>query len=237
MDHTDYLALQRLHALGIAPDCIYDVGSSNGCWSEMACSLYPQATCVLFEPLIQHSSEYMQGLEPLRMAHPEWILRPNALGETEGEIQLTRFENEVGSTTLPQDGGLIDMDTISVPLHTVDGLVQRQELPTPSLIKIDTQGSELSILNGAANTLPTVEVLFLECWLQKAYGAPTPLFQELVDFLLPFGFRLWDFCGQFRSENGILVSQDMVFLNVRLFRSRGVDWIRAWDYPPESMLS
>lgn len=233
MDLSDLECLKRLHALGISPEVVYDVGSSDGCWSESAMTLYPNASYVLFDPLIEHSPVYQETLTPRLARHPNWTLRPHALGQESGTIEMTILENQVGTTTLPQDGGLIGQTVTPVEVFRIDDLVSRNVLPAPSLIKIDTQGSELRILQGATTCLPDVEVLFLECWLQKAYGAPTPLFHELVEFLLPFGFRLWDFCGNYRRENGVLVSQDMVFLNVRLFRKRGVEWINHWDYPPE----
>ncbi len=234
MDNQDYEALKRLHALGVHPECIFDVGASNGCWSLMASALFPTSTYVLFEPLIEISESYQPGMKACLLQHPDWDLRAEALGISEGTVQLTRFENEVGSTTLPLQGIQPNQKTVTVPVHSIDELVERKEVPMPGLIKIDTQGSELTILQGARNTLPHVEVLFLECWLQQGYGEGTPLFHELMEFLQPFGFRLWDFCGQYRQENGILVSQDMVFLNVRRFRNQGVEWIRPWDYPSEA---
>ncbi len=53
---------------------------------------------------------------------------------------------------------------LTVPLITVDGYVESHGL-VPDLIKIDTEGSDLQVLQGATRTLTRCRPLVLfECW-------------------------------------------------------------------------
>ena len=59
---------------------------------------------------------------------------------------------------------------------TIDYVIEEFRLPVPQVIKMDTQGCELSILQGATRTLPQVDVLLLECWLDASlWPTTTPL--------------------------------------------------------------
>jgi len=102
-----------------------------------------------------------------------------------------------------------------VQMLTIDDAIARLGLPHPQVIKIDTQGSELSILKGAVKTLPKVDVLFLECWLYRGYGKKTPLLTEIADWLLSFNFRLWDLADAYRDQAGVLTTLDCIFVNTQ----------------------
>jgi FkbM family methyltransferase len=87
---------------------------------------------------------------------------------------------DVVSSSLLQTGDESQPTTpISVQMLTIDDAIARLGLPHPQVIKIDTQGSELSILKGAVKTLPKVDVLFLECWLYRGYSKKTPHIEKV----------------------------------------------------------
>jgi hypothetical protein len=61
------------------------------------------------------------------------------------------------------------------------------------LIKLDTQGSELEILQGAEQLLPSATAILCECWLFPGYGKATPLWLEVANFLRDHNFDIFDF--------------------------------------------
>jgi hypothetical protein len=98
-------------------------------------------------------------------------------------------------------------------MRTIDSLVKEGAIPTPDLIKMDIQAGELAALKGAIGTLSSVRVLHLETWIMQAYGGKIPLLVDLMVFLRPLRFRLFDLGTQFRTDTGALYSIDASFVN------------------------
>jgi len=148
--------------------------------------------------------------------HPGFRLHKVALGAECKKAEMFLYpQNLVGSTALPLGTTPPDSRKVEVDMLTIDYVVQEFQIPVPQVIKMDTQGCELSILQGAAQTLPQVDVLLLECWLTRAYGPTTPLLLEVADWLRRFDFHIWDLGNAWRDASGILVAQDCLFLNAR----------------------
>ena len=59
------------------------------------------------------------------------------------------------------------------------------------ILKIDTQGWELPVLQGAGEVLKKTKVVLTEWQFDDVYGTPPPL-HELDKILGDAGFRLWD---------------------------------------------
>jgi Methyltransferase FkbM domain len=122
------------------------------------------------------------------------------------------FEDPSASTTLPigfSEGTVAHV----VPMRSIDSIVGSGMCRQPDLIKIDIQGGELAALKGATKTLKKVKFLMLETWLQRGYGANTPLLTELIAFLGPLGFTPYEFADDYRNDRGEAVSVDVWFIN------------------------
>jgi FkbM family methyltransferase len=150
--------------------------------------------------------------ETLRI-YPSFSLHKYALGDRKGNVAMTVFDNILASSCLSVTPPDQETRLVEVPMLRLDEAMQQLNLPQPQVIKIDTQGNELSILKGATQTLAKVDVLLLECWLYRGYGPETPLLTEIANWLLPFNFRLWDVTEPYRNPEGILASLDCVFVN------------------------
>ncbi|HYG36835.1 MAG TPA: FkbM family methyltransferase [Clostridia bacterium] len=217
----DRLCLRRLCQLGLKPDHFFDVGASTGRWSVQVAKDFPEARFDLFEPLADHVPGYREKLEAALLQHPCFLLHKVALGPESKSTLMYIPDHPVGSTALNLGPNVAKgWERWEVDMLTLDQLVLGRGMPTPQVIKIDTQGCELGILQGARQILPQVSVLFLECWLARAYGQQTPLYLEIANWLRDFGFHLWDLGGCWRDAENVLISQDCVFLNARSKLSR-----------------
>ena len=175
----DRQVFKRLQNLGYTPGVIFDVGASNSGWSYYIKQVLQEAEFYLFEPLIDYSSDYRELILEILRVYPSFHLYKYALGDTSGEVTMN-VSTDVVSSSLLQTGDQSQPTTpISVQMLTIDDAIVRLGLPHPQVIKIDTQGSELSILKGAVKTLPKVDVLFLECWLYRGYGKKTPHIEKV----------------------------------------------------------
>jgi FkbM family methyltransferase len=211
----DRQRLAFLCQLGVPLRHFFDIGASNGVWSVQVSADFPDATFDLFEPLVDHVPAYREKLEPRLASHPGFRLHKFALGPECQKTQFYLYPTPVSSTALPLQYVPPDAKCLEVDMLTIDYVVQEFRLPVPQLIKVDTQGCELSILEGARRTLPQVEVLLLECWLTRGYGKTTPLLGEVAEWLRDFNFYLWDLGNAWRDPSGTLIAQDCLFLNAR----------------------
>ena len=211
----DRQSFKQLQNLGYHHKVIFDVGASDGVWSFYMKQVLPEAEFHLFEPLIDYSCEYREFISESLRIYPSFHLYKYALGEQNGSVTMSVFENILASTSLKIADVGQKIVPVEVSMLTLDNAIQIFNLPIPQVIKIDTQGNELAILKGAIQTLPKVEVLFLECWLYRGYGKETPLLTEIADWLIQFDFRLWDVTEPYRNPEGILGSLDCVFINTK----------------------
>jgi FkbM family methyltransferase len=242
---TDRERFRHLRKLGLELSHFFDVGASTGRWSSRVAQDFPHGRFNLFEPLIDYSTDYRSKMETTLARHPGFRLHKVALGEECRRATMFLYPgNLVGSTALPLGAKPPDAERIEVDMVTIDYVIEEFRLPLPQVIKMDTQGCELSILQGGTRTLPQVDVLLLECWLTRAYGPTTPLLLEVAEWLREFDFHLWDLGNAWRDPAGVLVAQDCLFLNARTKVSRLRDEIReqpadllATDLAPELLFT
>jgi len=83
------------------------------------------------------------------------------------------------------------MKEVELPTTTLDAVVlDRGEVPGPDFLSLDTQGSELDILNGASRLLgTTILAVYAEVELLPFYEGQ-PLFGDICQFLAKYNFDL-----------------------------------------------
>jgi FkbM family methyltransferase len=213
--------LQRLKQKGFEPAVIFDIGASNGVWSDTIALTLPAAEYYLFEPLAEVVPLYREGLAERLKRRTNFHLHAVALSDHRGTAEVFVTHDGFGSSVLDRGDIPEVKQRIEVPLHALDEFVLEYNLPSPEVIKIDVQGAERLILTGGRQTMATAKVLFLETWLTRGYGPDTPLLTEMIDFLTPAGFTLVDLGEQFRDERHRVYSIDAVFFSDELLR-RGI---------------
>jgi FkbM family methyltransferase len=190
---------------------VFDVGASNGGWSSAVAELWPLATFHLFEPLAE-LPEYRQYLDWMSArTDVQATVHPVALDDAEHKSAISVSDHLVGSSLLADRRAPGFHSSVAVRTRTLDDYRHEHGLPVPELLKIDTQGLELRILQGAERTLPGVEVLLVETWMRRGYGPDTPLLHEVVAWLAARGFTVADFAGEYRDEAGVLFAKDLLF--------------------------
>lgn len=214
----DLAILRQLCAIGYQPATIFDVGSSDGIWTATANRVFPNAKFELFEPLAEVSEDYQKTLssEPAisnLLSTGRVRIHPVALGTENGSCRMTVYPRAVGSTSLELDYAPTNATVVEVPMKSLENFVKEKKLTIPSLLKLDTQGSELDILKGAEPLLPQVDVILCECWLFKGYGSKTPLWLDVANFLATKGFFPYDIGWIYRRPTDQRTATiDLVFL-------------------------
>lgn len=215
--HADLDILLHLQWLGFQPTTIYDIGASNTVWSVMAHAVFPKARLELFEPLAEISDAYLHG----KRTHPavrqfleqaNFQIHPIALGTQNGECLFYHYEGDAGSTSLDLEHVSPSAQQVKVPMQRLDDYVKSKMIALPDLVKMDTQGAELEILEGGRKTIRHASAIFAECWLTKGYGKKTPLLLPLANALSDLEFDLFGLGDEYRSPEGNPQTKDAVFI-------------------------
>lgn len=82
-----------------------------------------------------------------------------------------------------KDSTPLSRATIDVPAVRLDDVLRGRELPHPIVIKLDTQGSEVRVLEGAVETLARADHVVSEFWPEGivAHGDDPKRFAELLE--------------------------------------------------------
>ena len=83
-------------------------------------------------------------------------------------------------------------------------------MPYPNFIKLDTQGSEIDILNGASDIIDFVDLIAIECPIME-YNSNSPNFYDYLKYFKEHNFLPVQITEEHMSED-ILIQLDMVFM-------------------------
>lgn len=176
-------------------DLIFDIGANEGQFAMELREGGYQGRIVSFEPLAQAFDK----LSVLSTRDPAWSVHPRcAVGGRIGEIDINISENSVSSSILPMlathsaaapQSTYIRRERVS--LITIDSVVEDYLAGSRApLLKIDTQGYEWQVLDGAMASLPKVKGVLMELSLLPLYEGQH-LWKECAERLESAGFVLW----------------------------------------------
>jgi len=198
------MALQRLHDRNPKFETVIDIGASDGNWSEDVMEYFPQKKYFLIEAQPLHEA----SLKKFCSEHTNTSYVLAAAGAKEFEIFFEANDPYGGVASYENKG----VNSYRVPVTTVDIQVKEKNLKGPFLIKLDTHGFEIPILNGAEETLKNTEVLIIECYNFKL--SPECLkFYEMCQYLETKGFRCIDlYDPSYRALDNTFWQMDIVFM-------------------------
>jgi len=180
-------SLEDLQDRGFLPASVLDVGAAQGMWTEKCLQVYPQASYFLIDPL----EENRPRLLALQAERNNVQFLMTAAGPARGTAQLRVQDDLDGSSFLEDADPRFSGRLRQVPVVCIDDLLAENRLGLPQLIKIDVQGFELQVLEGAKRALGVSEVIIMEVSLfSLVKGAP--LFHEVSAFMHAHGYVLYD---------------------------------------------
>lgn len=189
----------RILARSFRPAGIIDIGANVGDWSRSASRIF---ACPI------HMIEAQPMLEPeLRATGFPYTI--TLLGP-EYRAAVPFHLSRTGSSVLEENTSF-EKERVTLPMQRLDdiGLNPHQ---APLLIKLDVQGFELQVLDGAPETLKRTEVILSEVSLLP-YNKGAPLMHEVIAYLAERDFLPFDVCGGWRREtDNALAQTDMIFV-------------------------
>lgn len=194
---------------------VLDVGANTGQYGKELREINYRGKIVSFEPLIP-AYEKLAGVAK---KDDQWNVHNYALGDVIGKVKINVAGNSFSSSImgmLPSheefapDSKYIDEQTADI--KTIDSVFSslcRQDERV--YLKLDTQGFEKNVLEGAKNSLPYIDTIQIEMSLIPLYQDGL-LFDEMYRYLKSFGYVLVSVEPAFTDERtGQLLQVDSIF--------------------------
>jgi FkbM family methyltransferase len=142
-------ALRRLLAPG---DVFYDIGANVGFFTLVGARLVgPAGRVVAFEPVPWCARAVGRNIELNGFQHAQ--IQQRAVGAADGSARLL-VVGEASWSHLESTGRHADVrEEIDVEVVCIDSLVAAGSIPPPDVLKIDTEGAELQVVEGARETI------------------------------------------------------------------------------------
>lgn len=196
-DVARFMAMLKDHKVNV----IFDIGANTGQFGTQLRNASYKGRIVSFEPLTSAHKKLLS----ISAKDAMWDVAPAiAIGNEEGEVEIHIANNSVSSSILkmlkthsnaaPKSSYI---GTEIVPMKKLDS-VSKDYIKSGDVyfLKIDTQGYEDRVLQGAKEMLSKAIGVQLELSLVPLYEGQK-LFNEMVLELNNQGFELWDIATAF----------------------------------------
>jgi FkbM family methyltransferase len=149
---------------------LYDVGAHAGLYS-CAWRRLGGGVVEAFEPLPSSARVVAETVERNELAGVR--IHNFALGDFDGVVRLLADQSEPGAASMAfvEEFGGVEAQRespqyrsarpLSAPVHTLDGLFENSQLPVPAVIKLDVEGAEARVLQGAGKLLAQTRPILL----------------------------------------------------------------------------
>ena len=200
-ENARFISMLRTHNVNL----IFDVGANAGQFGVLLREIGFDGKIVSFEPL----SDARESLQNISRNDPMWqIALQTAIGEENGEIEIQIAGNSQSSSVLDMldthvraapDSKYIGKEKVA--LRKLDSIApDYMDSNSIAFIKIDTQGYETQVMNGAKKLMSQIVGLQVEISLVPLYKGQC-LFDEMLKKLKNDGFELWSISTVFSDPN------------------------------------
>ncbi|MBN2642041.1 MAG: FkbM family methyltransferase [Victivallales bacterium] len=200
-------------------DLVLDLGANVGQFASELRSVGYKGTLVSFEPL----SSAHKALSKAAGSDPKWQVHPRcAIGDFDGEIEINIADNSVSSSVLPMLEACFLAEKTSayvgserVPMRRLDSVAPQYLADAHrAFLKMDTQGFESQVLDGAAQILPIIKGIQCEMTLVPLYDGQK-LWMDMIHRLESDGFTLWSIQRGFTDpRDGRTLQIDAIFFRL-----------------------
>ena len=169
---------------------VFDVGANEGQTLNWVKHHQPAATLHSFEPV----EKSFLKLKAMALKRPGCTVVHTALGAEKGSMDIKLFEEHSVLNSLKP--GLMNHEfnakTETIQIIRLDSYCMANNINRIDLLKIDTEGFELEVLQGAGKMLDdgSISFIYAEVGFQSQNTRNTR-FKELIHFLEPRGFLFY----------------------------------------------
>lgn len=191
------------------PKHIVDIGANHGTWTRQALIDFPDCKYTLLEP----QAEMKESIKDLLENNPNISFHAVGAGKESGTFNFTIVDRDDSCSFAysAEEAKEKDFKQIEVPVVSLNEFISKQNLPTPDIIKIDAEGLDIDVLEGANNFFGKTEVFMVEAGIvNKRFSNG---FLEVINFMNKNEYRLFDITDLNRPFNPpVLWLTELVFV-------------------------
>ena len=168
---------------------VFDIGANRGLFTRLFWALTgPRGKVHAFEPVPATADVLQRSLSAAQAR--DIALTRSAVGDHEGTVDIFMPGADDGQVSLRQHNmgswsGAPVVKNFPVPMTTVDSYCARADVRRIDFIKIDVEGAEQLVLDGARTTLvrdtPLLFVEVCRTWLEGFQASPEQIIISLLD--------------------------------------------------------
>ena len=199
--------------------CVIDIGANVGQFAHSIFELAPAARVLSIDPIPSNVEACQQRFS----GKPGYRAVQAAVGRQSGpNVTFKVHPYSQASSMLPPSSAARqsfrsldgEMTEISTPMFALDDLMRSQSgFETVHLLKIDVEGFEAQVLEGANETLSRSRALLVETQV-VAMNEGAELFDQICYLARKAGFRFDSIQGEVRDVFGNLLMMDLLFVRV-----------------------
>lgn len=212
--NNDLLKIRWLKNLGI--NTVIDVGANTGQFASTIHEYLPKAKIISFEPLLDCYKDLINNMKSV----DDFRAYNYAVADVNVEnFDMHRSSSSPSSSLLKMcnlhkklfpysDGESIE----KVNIRRLDDIINDTDIVPEILLKIDVQGTEDKVINGANKVLSKTKVVLLETSFEMLYENQV-LFDSIYKMLSSLGFSYKGNWNELRNpEGGELIQADSIFI-------------------------
>jgi FkbM family methyltransferase len=204
---------------------IFDVGANIGQSALKYRAKFPNSNIYSFEPILSCYEKIVSLSKKDHKILPFQI----ALDAKEQNINFHEMKgSQTSSLLLPSEdvksfyaeGYFRIRQTYQLLTNTIDNFCDKEKISHIDILKLDTQGTEDRVLQGAVKMLrqQEIDLIFAEVSFSPIYENNV-LFFQLCDLLYKYGYHLYSIYDFTRGANGLVVASDALFVKDEIYRS------------------
>jgi FkbM family methyltransferase len=189
---------------GFYPKKILDIGASVCQTADIMRQIWPVANILLFEGNAECEKLYQKQLYDYQI---------KLLGKINGTTKFYKTKWSPicsGNSIYKENSSTYNEENLIVeelPIYKLDDCVN----DVFDLIKIDTQGSELDIINGGLRTFSNAKVVIAEVSITN-YNEGGCTKQQIIDKMISLNFDLVSIIESVVNENNELIAESLLFI-------------------------
>ena len=175
----------RLHEDSI----VFDIGAYIGTYALAASRIAQKGKVYAFEPDPRSAKRLLRSVQISDIENIQVVQA--ALGDHTGELPFTLTTYPPQSSLNDRPTSESDLRSISVQLESLDDYCQARSITHADYLKIDVEGAELQVLQGAVDTIRASRpemIIELHETMSPSFGYTS---QDVVEFLKSMDYTLY----------------------------------------------